>query len=385
MTQDKQKQKTERISLLRVFILSELMLAVILAAIFFWCGAMYAKPENAVAKFCEALRVKDWNTVYDLLNVPENSSLSKQMFINARRNDNNTEMYSEVTWELSDREPKLTTYETWYGETPELKAYDSVFTKSDGSGTVDFKINLVKTGKRFWLFDEWKVSPVHYIVKNTGFTVPKGASVTLNGAEVGVDKWAEGSWQSFGIPYLFRGTYQLEVSMDGMETYRNNLRLTKNRQDFTIQLLPDTEIQNAILKQAEEDIERILSAALTDKSFGTVSDVFSTDALKDGSIQSAYNDLRAKASIGEEGVTWLEITNMKGILTARENAYNTNEENDMIVSLSGHVNEKYIYLSEQTNSLVNDAREFEIEIKAVYTRINGLWKLISLPVTADMI
>lgn len=385
MKQNAQVQKTERISILRVFIWAELMLAIILAFIFFWCGAMYAKPETAVAKFCEALRGKDWNTVYDLLNVPKNSSLSKQMFINARRNDNDKEMYSSVTWELADREPKLTTYESWYGEEPELKAYDTFFTKANGEGVVTFKVNLVKTGKRFWFFDEWKVSPVHYIVKNTGFTIPKGASVTLNGVEVEVNKWAEGNWQSFGIPYLFRGAYQLEVSMDGMETYRNNLRITKHKQDFTIQLLPDSDMQNAILKQAEEDIEKILSAALTDKSFGIVSDVFSTDALKDGSIQAAYNDLRTKASIGEEGVTWLEITNMKGTLSAREKAYNTNEENDMIVSLSGHVNEKFIYMSEQTNSLVNDTREFEIQIRAVYTRSNGQWKLISLPITADMI
>lgn len=378
--------KKTRIGFLTVFIIFEIFLALILAGILGWYGTRNSSPGSVMKTYCEAVAKKDWSTVYDVLNVPKNSSLTKQLFVDARRKNNRQGIFSSVTWEETvDWDPEIQEYEKWYGTEPSMKAYDATFYRTDGKDPVQWRVTLVKSRKKFFLFDEWKVSPQRYIIQSTGFTIPKGAAITLNGTKVMTDEWAEGNWQSFGIEFLFAGDYQLQVSMDGMQTYKDNLKLDKSGQCFTIQLLPTSDGQAELLEKAERDIQEILQAALTDKSFGTISDLFSTEVLKNGDIQNQYNELRKRGSIGGEGISWLRIDQISGNLYAREAAYATDEENDMIVNLTGHAYERYITSDGSSSGLMDNEKDFEISMQAQYARTNGQWKLIVFPVTADML
>lgn len=383
MDQKRKRGKKVRISILRVLCLAEGLLAIVLAAVFFWCGIRNSRPEAALEKYCSALQTRDWNTVYDLLNLPNDGSLSRRMFVNARRYDNNGEYFSSYTYEKSDKEAAPRDYETWYGTDPVTRVYNTEFTKADGSEPARPVVLLVKTGKKFFLFDEWKVSPVSYLVLNTGFTIPLKSKMTLNGVEIMVDQREQGSKLSFGIPYLFKGWYQLEVSMDGMESYRESLPLTKSNSEHSIQLLPASGARNSVLERAEQDIQKILESALTNKSFGTVSDLFHPEALKDGEVQAAYNALRQKGSTGEAGVTWVELTGLQGTLAEKEPG--AGGEESIVVNISGHAKERFIYMAEDLNALANGEREFDIQMSGEYSSSNGQWKLLSMPVTADML
>lgn len=379
------RRKRRQIRSITIFAGIEFVMLVVLAGIFWICGTKYSNPERILKEYCQAVMEKDWNEVYDLLNVPKTSSLSKKMFVNARRNDNREGMYLFYEYEPANRDMTVQEYEKVNGVQPEAKGYYTRFVMDEEGNAARQVVTLVKTGKKLLFFDEWKVSPRIYIVSDVGFTLPKGAAMTLNGISIVVEKKPEGNWQKFAIPYLFKGSYQMEVAMDGMETYRQNLSVREDGQSMVVQLLPEQTSQDAILVKAGQDIESILAAAFTKKSFGTISDSFAPEALTDGSIQQAFNELKNIASNGgEEGITWVEIGGLQETLTAREGAYDSGEENDMVVSLQGTVHEKFIYMSEEINALANDERQFTIQIQSEYTNVNGQWKLTGLPVTAQM-
>lgn len=380
------KKKTPRfkVHFLSALIFFEFLLAAALMGVLVLCYKKSSSPEAVVSAYCEGVARRDWGAVYDTLNVPKNATLTKQMFIDAKRNYTDEGLYYvEGYEETGDWDPSIESYESWYGDEPEMLAYDVSFGRTDGKKPISWRVTLVKSGKKYALFDQWKISPKQYIIRNTGFTVPKGVELTLNGKKVLIDEWAEGNWQSFGIEYLFAGDYQVEASMDGMKTYQEDLKLKESDGSYTIQLLPGSEGQAELLKQAKDDIQEILNAALTNRSFGTVSDLFASEDLKAGGIQNLYNELKKKGSNGDVGITWVTVQDLTGTISVREDAYYTDEENDMIARLHGTVVEKYI-AKDGSSQLSNNEKTFEIDIEAEYTRTNGQWKLIKLPVTADM-
>lgn len=379
------KRKKQGLRPVTVFVICECILAIALAVALYVCGMKYSDPRRVMDQYCEAVMNKDWNAMYDLLNLPETSSLSKSMFINANRKNSGSGVYGSFYYKEEEGEGQTASYEWKNDRPPKTLGYEAVFKKISDGSEVSQRVVLVRAGKKLLLFDQWKVSPRIFVATNVGFTIPKGAALRLNGAEILVNKKAEGDWQTFAIPYLFRGSYQLEVSMEGMETYREELSVRENDSMKEVTLLPAQAAKEELLLKAEQDVKGILDAAFTKKSFGTISDYFSTESLKDGTIQQAFNDLKRLASIGgETGITWVDIMGIQEKVSGNTEADGTVGQNEILVTMTGHVKEKFIYMSPEINALANGEKEFDVEIQLRYTKVNGQWRLISLPVSAQM-
>lgn len=385
MERVKPRKRRKRINGLLIFILIMFFLDLVLAGALYGIQYYKNRPEKQLEKFCEAAYKKDWNSLYDTLNLPRDSSLNRQLFIDAKKDDVDKGLYTGFTYEEVEARP-ASRREPFYGDTAETRTYLVSFGRTDGRDPTQWHVTMVKTGRFLGLFDIWKVSPERFLVHNTAFTIQKGAGIRLNGFEIQFPEDSEGYWQGFGVPNLFKGYYQLEVFMEGMESYYQELNLKKNNESYVIQLSVGKEEKEKLLLQAKDDIEKILSAAMGDRNFGSVSDLFHVEVLNKDTIQKEFAALKKKGSAGEKpGMTWLEISNMTGSIegddTSSENAASNDEKT---VTVTGTVYEKYIYKSEETGGAENAEASFPITMVCTYRRANDQWKLINMPVKAAM-
>ena len=90
------------------------------------------------------------------------------------------------------------------------------------------------------------------------------------------------------IPYLFAGTYQFEVSQDGMEPYRALLDVEYSDDYFySADLMPAQETVDALKEQAAEDMQTIFNNILNGLGYDSVQNLF-VNGVGDGSCQEDY-------------------------------------------------------------------------------------------------
>ena len=256
--------------------------------------------EAAVKSYWEAKASCDWSAVYDSCEFPDNEMLSLQAFVNSRAEDNESLSYKSVTY--TERDKALTfglsksALSNWLDDGDsargkDTKVYNIEYTEKGDSSYHSEEVVAVKTGeKKFLFWNEWKVIPSDYVVQNIELYVPNGTTVTLNGQDVRsmAQEVSDDGEDQLTIPYLFAGTYQFEVSQDGMEPYRALLDVEYSDDYFySADLMPAQETVDALKEQAAEDMQTIFNNILNGLGYDSVQNLF-VNGVGDGSCQEDY-------------------------------------------------------------------------------------------------
>lgn len=365
-----QFSKTRKpVSKISIVMIIEWIIAIgLIAGIFIIIGEK-CSPETVAMKHWEAVAAGEWADVYETCDFPENEFLTKQMYLNA--NANSTDIISYKTADLIDLNAPVNA-----ANKTDAKEYRIEYLVK-GNDEKDYRyVVLTRTGQKQFLFwDEWKVSSFKCWAEDVQFSIPVNATMTLNGMEIpeelvtGSDE--EGK-KNVVIPYLFTGTYQLEVTAEEMEPYRKVVDVYTNGCDIAeIHLYPSQDTVQMLAKQAGKDIKLILESALEEKQFNEIKSCFSEPFIKDGHGAEGYNYLKGIKGNGEDsGILSLNLKNIR-------------------VSPK-MVSERYIYLRLKADLRTTyrrygydipgeNAKELNIEL--VYTLNADGWKLADFPLS----
>src|SRR5699024_1607607 len=92
-----------------------------------------------------------------------------------------------------------------------------------GGDTKSSLLTAVSAGKKWFFFDEWKILPSNLYGEEVEIRVPKQASLILNGEEIDGDTLqkteGEENYDTYLLPNLFYGGYQIQLVQEGMETW----------------------------------------------------------------------------------------------------------------------------------------------------------------------
>lgn len=169
-------------------------------------------PIKTAEEFANDLFSKNWNNVYNLINIEESEFVNKDTFIAMCENnpncfgvDLNTATYYDV-------------YCTSGGE-PGMER--SLFTMSCVTeyGDEDIEFVVVKDKDRFWFFDTYKVEITYSPIVSYRIYAPSDSSVKVNGIEIAYVEETEEDYGYYGIDKILPGKYTLEVSRENCESY----------------------------------------------------------------------------------------------------------------------------------------------------------------------
>ena len=205
--------------------------------------------------------------------------------------------------------------------------------------------------------------------------VPEGASVKLNGEtislETAADSNADQNSLSTVIPYIFYGTYQLEVSAEGMETYCTELYIDEySSTEYYISLVPSEETKEQLAQQYGTDLKAILENAAAGTDFSEISSYFSSSASKDSYVQSDYEYLSNLAE--NESLLSYDISDIRVTVDSFD--------------AEDHVVQLYVQMQLTTTSTSywsSEPRSDTDEISAYvsYIREDNEWKLQDIPLS----
>lgn len=348
-------------------------------------------PETVAMDYWKATADCAWSEAYDYCDFPDSNLLTKKMYVEAKANSTEPLTYKSVTIrdvnqltnDVVNQLGKITSvfgvdgddYDD-YAESlkdDDLKAYSIEYMEKGADSKSSEYITLTKTGKKKFLFwDEWKVASSDSWAQNVSYTIPEGATLSLNGEVVDEsDATVEDGRKTVEIPYLFTGDYQMQVTEDGMEPYCKYTTVSAyGSEENYIDLVPSDETLTALGEQAGNDIKFIVESALQGKSFKDVQDVFAASVLESNNIKSYYEDVANKIkSGGSMQLTGLGISNMNAVLSTNPTS------SEVSMQVSAVMKENYLnYWNEP------DEESRDVQFYVTYRKTEDGWKLTNLPV-----
>ncbi|EGG80888.1 hypothetical protein HMPREF9477_01924 [Lachnospiraceae bacterium 2_1_46FAA] len=336
-----------------------LVMVAVLVGIYFSLDKKYS-AETTALEYWKAKSDCEWSKVYDYYSFGNEKELSKQMYVNAHSQDNETIKYQSVTAKKNG------------GQKDSDSVTCGITYRESGSGKEEYEtVSLVKGEKKFLFWNEWNVIPTDEVVDDWSLTVPENATVKLNGEEIKESKSSgrEGM-KKVTAPSLFQGQYQLEVSEEGMEPYRDIIQIDSNTLGERIELVPKEEEKEKLAEQFGKDLEKILTAAVSKEDFSKMKEIFSEEAMKRSFVKSSYEDLYR--IMDTEGVV-IRSFNIADVKLTLNNYY----ENKLTFDVSMKIKTTYKrFWSEQM-----ETEEKENSGTVTYVKEEDGWKLQSLPIS----
>lgn len=322
-------------------------------------------PETAAGNYWKAMMAQEWSKAYDYCDFPENEFLTKQMYVNVNSKEKEKVDYHSFKVRSQDTVPD--------SDTRTLAVEYLV----KGNGQKDYTyLTLARTGEKQFLFwDQWKVTSADSWCTDVSFKIPSDATLYLNGVEVKekrVPSETDPNMSSVTIPYLFLGSYQIEVKAEGMKTYRKTAEIGKNGYyENYIELIPSEETLKSLVEQMGNDIKNIMEAALSGKDFSEVKKYFTEEAVKDGYVKSSYESFMEQITDEDTGIVSLQISDIQAAVQ------NINESSYLQMAASMEIDETYhSYWKDELES-----NKDTIEFYPYYQKETDGWKLMEFPLT----
>lgn len=354
-------KKEIKISKMQLLLIGEvIIMAVLLIGIYFSLDKKYS-AETTALEYWKAKANGEWNKVYDFYSFPKEEGLNRQMYVNAHMDDKQVKYHSAQVEKYMKKEDKESAY------------YVISYTTSKNAGKEYEEVSLVKGERKFLFWNEWHIAPADEVVEKCKIIVPENATVKLNGEKIkGKEKLDGNGMKEINIGDMFKGTYQLEVSEDGMKTYKDMLEIDSIMGEERVKLLPAEKEKEKLVKQFGEDLESILNAAISKKNFNAVKEVFSEDAQKRSYIKSSYEGLSKITNQEGTVIHSFELSNIKMSLS---DYYGRKNEITFDVTMNVKSNCKKFW-SEEVQTVEKEKREM-----ITYVKEGKIWKLRNLPIT----
>lgn len=197
------------------------------------CGIGYgvmsnlAKPEKVVDKIVASIQKGDYETLYDYLDVPQGEFLTKEMFVSA-----NSKQYQEIldsygfdssNYRNPSKLKELRNIKTYsikpnkYSNSLLSSDYEIEYTLAGSSNVYTMDISLVKSGKKFLFFDDYRMGSEGFIGSDVEFKFPSLLTVALNNVTLtpsSNETYYGTECSVYKIPYLFAGAYDVKLTSD---------------------------------------------------------------------------------------------------------------------------------------------------------------------------
>ena len=359
-------------------------------------------PETVAMSYWKATAACQWAAAYDYCEFPESELLTKQMYVNA--NANNTEPVSYKSARAVDLQESVSAAADQLGElsgflgdmaeaageaqesiSEDVKNYTIEYMTVGSSDTQYAYLTLSRTGRKHFLFwDEWKVTSSDSWYQNLQFEIPENASLSLNGItveasgyEVNQEEVSEGQ-KYISVPYLFTGTYQMEVTEEGMEPYRKLITVNSyGCEDTYVRLVPSMETVDAVAAQVGPAVKQIMESALSGADYSQVEALFSQNPQynDDNYFRDEYQELTKDLSAemlsagSDSGIVSLQLSNIVS---------RVNEVSGDMISFETVIDVAETY--RRSWSSVPGEDEYTISSYVNFVKEDGAWKLASMPV-----
>lgn len=352
-----QKPKVSKMSLL--LIAEAVVMIALVAGIYFSLDKKYS-AETTVSEYWKAKANGEWSKVYDYYSFEKNDLLSKQMYVDAHSQEDEPTAYQLVETKRLENQKDADTavYEISYREAE--------------NGKVEYEtVSLIKGEKKFLFWNEWSVVPEDEVIKDWNVTVPENATVKLNGKEMKESHPSEQEgMKEVTVSRLFQGQYQLEVTEDGMEPYKDIVEIDEGALGDSIRLVPTEEEKEKLAEQLGADLEKILTSAVAKEDFNTMREIFSEEAMKRSFVKSSYEDLYQ--IMDTEGVV-LQSFDISDIKLTSDNYYGNKVTFDVSMKIKATLKR---FWSEQP-----ETEEKECDETVTYVKEKDGWKLQNIPLS----
>lgn len=228
ITIDSIKATVKKFPIKKLIITSLLVIVAIAAFIGYKSLEFYYSPGQTAERFVNALVAGDYDTAFDMLDGSDDKFITKDYFIKFMELKN-IKGKNIVSLQETDKPANDMLFD-FFG-TSQQNTKKAVIDEEAKYFTsqIDLEIlsmTLVKRGKAYNLFDNWKISAGDFTT-SWNITVPKGARVTVDGIPVEKIKETSSIEKSaiLGIPAketvtfivenIFPGEYELSATMEG--------------------------------------------------------------------------------------------------------------------------------------------------------------------------
>lgn len=328
-------------------------------------------PEKIVENFAKAIFNGENQKALDMIYMPEGAIKDLKAF----------EKYL-VKLDLEPVEMKKVTAKAVDDSNDDLRGIKVTATTKDGK-TVEVSFHAMINED-----NEWNVSPRGMVTENWEINVPKGAKVTLNGKELSItpEKKEEKSdeknnpiYDSYKIPMIFEGSYDLTVEHPLAKTSKEEKVFTGNAK--TVKLV----LNDEALEKAEEGLNKLLNTisekASSNVDFGELTGVVVSEKSKSlTSMQEAYNELKEKLTTDYKKYNYNNYKDLNhSNLTIKEAYYNGDNTIYLEGSYENLYKERYAgsveRLHNATFSSISKKLDFkitfEVDENGNYLQING--------------
>lgn len=352
-----------------------LLLALILKKLPEYYGA-----KNEVAGFETAFLSGKWETAYDYLDLKghEKDLFSKQNFVDVMKRSGATgyrEMNVQEIRQVDSSYPQdvITSLQN-----PEKKVFAVDY--QSGTGPQKTYVILNKAGtKKFLYIDEWKVDPSILYVNNVAVEIPSETTMELNGIPVTAEPEInqEKRTATYRFEKLFSGNWSVTLKEDNRAPYVTELPITMEDEDQTVtlagvEMYPDQELMDKILRQFTADYQAILAASLNRDDFSVVRDYFAESAVNEGRAENMYKNACMQAFDPEKGsgILKYELSNISAnFVSVAKSGYA--QPGDMVLEIHSVMNYTYLDGGMEKNDVQNSVGLL------CYHQENGQWKLQS--------
>ncbi len=273
----------------------EIILVFLTARLFVYTGYVRYSPEREAEAFAVKILNADYGRIYRELDVSDNKDgfLNKENFIKANQKvpvADFVDCYTKKSFVKSGLIQKFL-----IGEAVKNKEGVSVnvpvYFKDAQEGVYEENIRMkLRDSKKFFLFHNWKVDLSDYIVNDFEITVLEGASVKINGEKLSSEYLRNKEYgnESYVIPLIFKGNYDIAVSKVGME----DLTMSVNTADgycSAVSMKIKPEIMQKAVSQAAEDMKKLYTSAFekNEDAFHKIDMMSETE----NEIRNSYLDL----------------------------------------------------------------------------------------------
>ncbi len=259
------------------FVIASIIIVMLLVG-FYYVGSKMFSPLNVANEYMDALVNEDIDKVYEIYGIEESAFTSKDTF---------KEKYSEegnFTYELDNIEMVDKTAIITY------KIYE------DGKYETSSLVKLYQDGKKFLIFDNWKIEikKESFIKEDFEIEFKEGSIIEVDGFKLDSSYLKEGTNNIYLIEELFIDSYDIKITYpfgividDSFSTFSYNYDATT----FNLYDVDDSVLEN-IEKVTLNELNTLYSNMIEKKEFDSIKGMypFANDEFEDD-YKELYNDI----------------------------------------------------------------------------------------------
>lgn len=345
-----------------------------------FAGVVAMEGNSAAEKTAERYFVYtangDWQEAYDLLQLAEIQGW-KGAFIGSEaleRAQGNGSLGIVQNYKIrQENETVPRNFSEWYQQ--QKKNGNGEESSLEKTVVIDYQLQDNMEGSSYIVelqevSGAWKVQVMDYVCQNYCIYVPTGAEVSVDGIVLNDDytisEWDMEDYEGvdgYMIPYIFCGSHNITVTLEGMEEVTDTVWLQYDSSPYYLEHMPmNQETLEELLKKSGENMRQIYSAALEGKSGKAIEDLCTSESEQLQEIQESYQYLLSEfheSSVQPEKIEFYDIVG------------EVSEENNSVF-LQFKYRMEYIQES-WSGGTVRDTYEGDGDVQFYFIKEDGNW------------